>query len=119
MSYNVNNRLDYLGQRMDRINSETVTVTHDGTTDTITAVIGHTDLAEEFPGLAITQVRRQDFIVFGEEWLLKFGSYPTTQTTITRTNGYVYKCTPTGDDAPYNPTTPTDKRLRIHSNRIS
>lgn len=121
--YNVQNRYDRLGGRMKGLNfdpagSATYKRKDGSTLDDLVVSLGHTDTQEMIPGVAVTQVRYQDFIVDVAD--LDFGSGPVKPEygdEICRGNGEVYKVVAMGGDngSPFEYITSTKKRIRIHT----
>lgn len=116
MPYNFGERLDKLGSRMKEINAEPITISDGTTTIPIArATPALFNTFEEMPGVSITQVTYQDWIVDACE--LGVFDPPAVNLIITRVNtGERFRVTSPGPDmGPYKYTTPSKKRMRIHS----
>ena len=119
--YNVQNRLDRQGSRMQEVNPDplgVVTIRDNvGNSVELTASLGRTESQEFLPGVAITNIRYQDFIVTASE--LDFGAGPVTPQhgwQIERQNGEIYTVISMGDNNPPREfITATKKRMRIHT----
>ena len=83
----------------------------------LTASLGRTDMQELMPGVAVTQIRYQDFIIDAVD--LDFGAgaiKPEVGDEIERKNGQIFRVISLGDDVPpFDYVTATAKRMRIHT----
>ena len=125
MVYDFQTRLDILGSRMREINKKTVvytiidTVTFNPLLDenvSIEATLGRTETQEQAPSGSITIGSLRDYIVStiqlvdgnGNAFLPKRGDVITDGTLTMQVMS-------AGDEPPYQWTTATRKRLRIHT----
>lgn len=123
MPYNAQDRLDTQGPRMAEVNNDpaglvTIRDLTTGHSVELTATLGRTDSQEFVPGVAVTQVRYQDFLITAAD--LDFGAgevQPQVGWEITRANGEVYRVVSLGEK-PYEYVTATRKRMRIHTDYI-
>lgn len=120
MVYRFQDRLDYLGERRKEVDSEEVTYARGVNSVTLSASLGHSEVNELIPGVAVTQTRRQDFFVDANELILAGNpTEPQVGDRITRQNGSIFRVVSEGEDsAPFDYTTPTEKRLRIHTEQV-
>lgn len=126
MAYNVQDRYDKLGTRFREVNPDPVgTATYvrkDGSTlvDLVVS-LGHTNTQEMIPGVAITQIRYQDFMIDVAD--LDFGAgpfKPEMGDKIIRANGDTFKVIVIGGEpgSPFEYVTATKKRMRVHTEQI-
>ena len=124
MVYNVQDRFDIQGPRMEGVNPDPlgqVTVRDtSGNSVLLTASLGKTESQEVIPGVAITNVRYQDFLITALD--LDFGSGPVRPEIgweVERQNGEIYRIVSLGDqDPPFEWITSTKKRMRIHAEHV-
>ena len=87
---------------------------------TLDVCLGRTDTQEIVPGIAVTQVRYQDFLANVSD--LTFGGvlfFPKIGDELERQNGEQYRVVSLGSDSPpYEFITLTKKRVRIHTEVI-
>jgi len=124
MPYNIQDRIDTQGPRMTEINPDPLGLVavrdNIGNHVDLTASLGRTESQEMIPGVAITNIRYQDFIITASG--LEFGAgvvKPQIGWEIERQNGEVYRVISLGDNnPPYEYITTTKKRMRIHSELV-
>lgn len=118
--YKVGSRLDLLGPRMKVVNCVTVIIQRIGESD-ITGVLAspaRTDAEELFPGIAITRVRSQDFIIDRADY--DFGSGPVEPVIgdVIVWDAEKYQVASMGpDQPPFEYTTPTKLRMRVRTDQ--
>jgi len=127
MVYDVNARLSTLGTRMKAINVALVDLDRSGEGQIagVSSSLGRTEAEEMIPGVAVTHVRYQDFffdaVDYGVGWadaLPNVGDTITIQAGQTMPAG-TYRVISLGNDTPpYEYTTSTRERLRIHTDQI-
>lgn len=122
MPYNAQDRIDLLGPRMTSVNPDPlgpVTIRNPRTGHSVETIasLGTTEAQEMIPGVAITNIRYQDFIITVSD--LDFGAGPMKPEIgweIDRQNGETYRVISLGDNnPPFDYTTSTKKRMRIHT----
>lgn len=122
MPYNVQNRIDTQGPRMVEINPDPlgpVTIRDNrGNSVSVIASLGRTESQEVIPGVAITNIRYQDFMITVSD--LDFGAGPEKPEVgweIDRQNGETYRVISMADK-PFEYITTTKKRMRIHTEHV-
>jgi hypothetical protein len=108
---------------MKEINSFSITVTQDGETITISnASQGHTEVEEMMQNIEVTQLRYHDFFCDVSQYTFPLAGLkkPKRGAIITRSSdGARFAVTSPGDSkAPYDYTTPTEVRYRIHTVQV-
>lgn len=126
MSYNFTDRLDRLGQRMSEVNGETVLITDsfDNPTFMLRAdgvSRGRTDCSEMSQDTIVTVTRLIDFFVDADK--IRSGGIfrkPQIGWQIKDSTGRIYQVTAGPGDMPcFCYTTPSEKRIRIHTSWVS
>jgi len=123
MIYELQDRLDTLGSRLQEVSSELVIYTRGvaSLSNLKVTLILADDPEELAPGIVLATIRRQDFLIDSADLILSSAlTVPTRGDKITRTNGEVYQITSPGGDLPvFRYTTSSKKRLRIHADLLS
>jgi hypothetical protein len=120
MAYNLNSRLDYVGTRLKPISNDPsgkCRIVRHGYSREIECSLAGVDVSERHPEYIITVDEYQGFIVDADEY--HFGFEPTTPEVgdyIIRPDGLAYRVVaPSETVAPYEWTTSTRQRMRVHT----
>jgi len=121
MTYNLQDRLDLLGPRMNTVNGVAGTYVRDGvgTIDPITLSPILAEGQEFIPGVSITRVEMQDFALTAAD--IDFGSgevKPEVGDLVTFQGNQYRLVSRGGDDPPFKYTTSSRKRIRVFTDLI-